>query len=154
MNHNSFDYVDQWCTRNKLVFKGTHSRNASTIALNFSQLHISQRAFDNSHSLPLLCPYRKMCWQHNDNDTLILNVDGNALINTEQSVHVGLLCSTLTIIFSLVFIGSWDCQIFYTQRFKLYYFELLFVGKQTLRKIICFRYSLHVIQLLAKKTPS
>jgi len=57
----------------------------------FSQLHISHRAFGSLSSPSSAQTPREVCWQHGDNDTLVLNVDGSALTNPGQAGYGGIV---------------------------------------------------------------
>ena len=70
-----------WCTRNKLVFDDIQPIVSTTVSAVYAQLQVLQRAFNNTISTALVRPTHEVCWQHGDNDTMVLNVDCSALTN-------------------------------------------------------------------------
>lgn len=54
-------------------------------------LQVSQRAFDSIVSAALVRPTHEACWQHSDNDALVLNVDDNTLSNLGKVCYGGLV---------------------------------------------------------------
>jgi hypothetical protein len=94
-----------WCTRNKLVFNGIQPIVSTTVSTFYSQLQVSQRAFDNTISTALVRPSHEVCWQHGDNDTMVLNVNGSALTNPGKAGY-GRLVRNFEGKFQFAFYGS------------------------------------------------
>ena len=80
-----------WCTRNKFVFDGIQLIVSTTVSAVYAQLQVSQSTFNNTISTALVRPTHKVCWQHGDNDTMVLNVDGSALTNPGKAGYGGLV---------------------------------------------------------------
>lgn len=73
----------------------------------FCHLRISQLTFGGSNSPSLSWPLRKVCWQHDNNNTLVLNVDGGARWIRDKQTMVVLCVITLTSNFNLVSMIVW-----------------------------------------------
>jgi hypothetical protein len=63
------------------VFDGIKQIFSTTTSTVYAQLQVSQWAFDDTISTTLVWPTHEVCWQHGDNDTMVLNVDDNTLTN-------------------------------------------------------------------------
>jgi len=139
-----------WCTRNKFVFDGIQPIVSTTVSAVYAQLQVSQSAFNNTISTALVRPTHEVCWQHGNNDTMVLNVDGSALTNPGKGGYGGLV-RNFEGKFQFAFYGS-------VGLFNILHAEIhtLMIGiklcwEAGYKKLVCFSDSLHVVQLLSKK---
>jgi len=78
-------------------------------------LQVSQLTFDNTISTTIVKPTHEVCWQHDDNDTMVLNVDDIALTNLGKARYGGLVRNfDGKFQFSMV---VWGCPIFCMHKF-------------------------------------
>jgi len=61
------------------------------IATMYSQLQLTHQAFGIDPSTTHILAPKMVSWQHGDDDTMILNVDGSALTNPGKVGHGGLI---------------------------------------------------------------
>jgi hypothetical protein len=78
-----------WCTRNKLVFDNIQPNMHSMVVTIFSQHHLAHQAFGTNSLETRTHTSRMVSWQHGDEDTMILNVDGSALKNPGKAGYGG-----------------------------------------------------------------
>jgi len=118
----------------------------------FSQLHISHRAFGSLSSPSSAQTPREVCWQHGDNDTLVLNVDGSALTNPGQAGYGGIVHNSGGK-FLFGFYGSVGLSNILHAEIQALLTGITLCCEAGFKKIVCFSDSLHVVQLVAKETP-
>jgi len=63
----------------------------STVVTIFFQDHLAHQAFGTNSLETLTHTPRMVSWQHGDEDTMILNVDGSALTNPGKAGYGGLI---------------------------------------------------------------
>ena len=120
------------------------------IASIFTQLQITLQAF-GKHYLPTSRPIREVCWQSGDQDVMVLNVDGSAVINPGQSGFGGLVRNQEgNFYFGFYESIGWSNMLHVEIQALLIGIKLCW--QAGFKKVICFSDSLHVVKLVAMGT--
>ena len=114
------------------------------------QLQVSQRAFDNTILTALVRHIHEVCWQHGDNDTMVLNVDDNALTNPGKAGYGGLV-RNFEGKFQLAFCGSVGLSNILHAEIHALMIGIKLCWEAGYKNLVCFSDSLHVVQLVSKE---
>jgi len=114
----------------------------------FFQHHLAQRAFGtNSLDTRTL---RTVSWQYGDKDTMILNVDGNALTNPEKESYGGLIRKHDRS-FQLGFSGSVGISNILHAEIQALLTSVKLCWDAGYKKLTCYSNSLQIVELLTKE---
>ncbi|XP_024630775.1 uncharacterized protein [Medicago truncatula] len=124
----------------------------STIATISSQLQLTHQAFGNSPSVSHILTPKMVTWQHGDEDTMILNVDGSALANLGKVGYGGLI-SKHDGNFQLGFFESVGIFNILHAEIQALWIGIKLCWEAGYKKLMCYSDSLHVVQLVSTDTP-
>jgi len=115
----------------------------------FSQLHLAHKAFGTDSLVTPIPTPRMVSWQHGDEDTIILNVDGSALNNPGKAGYGGLMRKHGGS-FLRGFFGSVGIPNILHAEIQALLTGIKLCWEAGYRKLMCFSDSLHVVQLVMK----
>jgi len=132
------------------VFDGIQPIVSTTVSIVYAQLQVSQRAFEKTISTALVRPTQEVCWQHGDNDTMVLIVDGSALTNPRKAGYGGLV-RNFEGKFQFAFYGSVGLSNILHAEIHALMIGIKLCWEAGYKKLACFSDSLHVVHLLSKE---
>jgi len=123
----------------------------STVVTIFSQHHLAHEAFGTNSLDTRTHTPRMVSWQHGDEGTVILNVDGSALTNTRKAGYGGLIRKHDGS-FQLDLFGSAGISNILHAEIQDLLTGVKLCSDAGYRKLICCSDSLRVMQLVMKET--